>query len=235
MKESDLSNTAKQFLIDMGCSDLYGEVVDIDLIGINKSIFYAIELKTALNIKVLQQAKRRKEYCNYVYIAVPYDKLPRHYELISEVYKLFIDYHGLGLIGLHEEFKKGNYASYQYTIFKHPRINRQLKYKSTLLRECTDLKRNHDGGLQSHEVTSPYSWMIQQVKEYLKSERNTWINGFKNDGWVSIDKILLVCDRVKQHYASPKGSLRQTLRANFNNSWVEFKGNQYRYKEEEND
>ena len=43
MKESDLSPTAKQFLRDMQCNDLYGEIIDIDLVGVRDNITYAVE------------------------------------------------------------------------------------------------------------------------------------------------------------------------------------------------
>ena len=60
MKESELSPIAKQFLKDQGCQELYGEVYDIDLVGIKDRIIYAIELKTSLNIKEIGRASCRE-------------------------------------------------------------------------------------------------------------------------------------------------------------------------------
>lgn len=231
MKESSLSPTAKQFLKDMGCADIYGEVVDIDLVGINGNVIYGVELKTSLNIKVLEQARKRKDFCNYVYIIVPNNKLKKHYKMLSEVYRLFIDYHGLGLVGAYEVQTSKTEVYYTYQIHKHPKMNRHNIYKDTLKNNLIDLKKDHDGGLQSHEVQSPYSWMIEQVKEYLKWKRNIYHNNVRDDGWASLDEILKNCDRVRQHYANPKGSLRQTLRADFNKSWVEIKDKKYRIRE----
>ena len=224
-KESELSAPTKQFLIDMGCTSLYGEVLDIDLVGINEHIIYAVELKTSLNIKVLEQALNRKNYANYIYIAVPNSSLPGYYYGINNVYRLFLEYHGIGLIGIEKTSKFGFETIYYYKIYKHSKINRTVKRRHWLIPKLTSQKLNHDGGLQSHEVESPYKWMIDEVKDYLKRKRRRG-----GEGWTSLDEIIDCCKKVSEHYASPKGSLRQTLRASFNCDWVEIDKKMYRFK-----
>lgn len=229
MKESDLSVVAKQFLKDQGCEELYGEVYNIDLVGINKSIIYAIELKTTLNIKVMEQAAKRKEVANYVYVAVPADKLPNYFHGLNEVYKLFFKYNGIGLIKIYPEQKTSGLIETTfryYQVLIHAKINRYNQYKRYLIANLVDERRDMDGGLQTSEIDSPYKRMINEVKEYMAKEKR--INQETN-GWLSIDQIVKACLVVKQHYANPKAGLRATLNAPFNASWCERNNNMYRY------
>ncbi len=229
MKESELSPIAKQFLKDQGCQELYGEVYDIDLVGIKDRIIYAIELKTSLNIKVMEQAAKRKEVANYVYVAVPADKMPRHFNSINEVYKLFFKHNGIGLIIIYPERKTSGIVESifrYYEVLIHAKINRYNYSKRYLQARLTDDKKDLDGGLQTHEIESPYKIMMREVKEYMSKAR---MRNHETKGWLTIEQIVKSCDYVRRHYANPKAGLRATLNASFNASWCERENNQYRY------
>lgn len=240
IKESDLNPTAKQFLRDQGCTELYGEILDIDLVGVNGNLIYAIELKTTLSIKVLEQALNRKAYANYVYVAVPHDKLAKHYDLISPVFRLFLETHGIGLIGLYAENRNDKYIQNHYEIYKHAKINRHNKGKGYLKKYFNDMYKDMDGGMTSAERISPYTLMTDEVLERLNDIRYgaTMYSHLKRDGWVTIDELLVICRRPQKHYANPKASLGQI----FNRFWISIvekkKVNNkvyYRIKEQIND
>jgi len=78
-----------------------------------------------------------------------------------------------------------------------------------------------DGGVTTAESYSPYKQMIDEVKSFLRRQR---------DG-KTIKEIAACCSYVKVHYASPEGSLYQTLNAHFNSDWVVRNGNLYSIKE----
>lgn len=225
MLEAELSPTVKQFLIEQGCTELHGEVLDVDLVGIKGSVIFGVEMKTSLNTKVLEQALKRKNLCHMVYVAVPYSKVKSWYS-ISVVYKQFLENNGIGIITIKESKVIGDKTYYFYEVLKHAKLNRKPRYKISLLNSLTDLTRNQDGGLTSDKVVSPYKIMIEQVKEYLMRVRND-----SSDGWKTLDDILKACPKVSTHYSSPKGGLYQTITARYNSSWVEIdiKAKKYRY------
>lgn len=223
-KESDLSLSAKQFLLDQGCTDVYGEVRDIDLVGKNSSLLIGIELKKSLNITVLAQAANRTNSLNYVYIGIP-RKGFKTYRQLSPVYKLFIEHHKLGLVLLDppkDHWKYGDFIYYE--IIKHPKINRITPHRESVEREMNDFTKDRLGGQTSSEVITPYKFMRDEVYNYLKAVRNRW-----GDGWKTIDEILEVCKRVENHYSNPRGSLYQLLNRY---SWIEKSecNKKYRYK-----
>ncbi|MER2458282.1 hypothetical protein ABS751_10470 [Bacillus subtilis] len=59
MKESDLFEPVKSFLIKNGCSKVYGEVLGCDVFGINGVCDIVVELKTTLSFKLIDQALDR--------------------------------------------------------------------------------------------------------------------------------------------------------------------------------
>ena len=145
MVESDLSDGVRLFLKQTClCDKTYGEVYDIDMVGVNNSLIYAVEMKTTLSTKVLQQAKDRKDYANFVYIAIPYDSVRNlKYSRIDEVKRLWLDYHGIGLITI---LQSNDWL--QYDIVKHGKFNRYPKYKNNLIRALEKCVEGGDGGLQ---------------------------------------------------------------------------------------
>jgi len=62
----------------------------------------AIEVKTSLNLKVIDQAYRWRAYASKVYIAIPYQKY-RQYNIASQICE---DY-GFGIISIYKESRHG--------------------------------------------------------------------------------------------------------------------------------
>ena len=69
MKEKELAQKFVEYLSDM--YDLYFEVGTTDIVGKNRSIVIAIEVKKHLNFKVIQQAHFNIRSSHYSYVAVP--------------------------------------------------------------------------------------------------------------------------------------------------------------------
>ena len=210
MKEADLSPLAKRFLLDQGCTEIYGEVRDIDLVGKQGQILYAVELKLKLNIKVLEQAASRKDMCNYIYIAVPKDAVKDYYQL-SPVYKLFLEHHNLGLITL-SEFS----GYYLYHVIKHPKFNRLTIHKHWLLPYLNEFSRDKDGGHTTATKESPYKYMIYELKEFMQYHHRL------GKHWLSINQIIQGCESVRKHYSNPRAGIRNAL-TTFESSWCESK------------
>ncbi len=228
MKESDLNQTAKKFLIDQGCTEIHGEVLDIDLVGKKGNILYAIELKTTLSIKVLEQAYNRKNMSNYVYVAVPYNNKYRHTSVLNVVYRHFLEHHGIGLILLHPEDKmeSTNTIFNFYEIVKQPKLNRRLLKNKYIFTQLNDNTLNKDGGMTSYERFSPYKKMIEDVYYYLES-----VKKYRNNHSVSLEEIVDNVKSVKKHYADPKASLRQELSVRSNIEIIKVdRKNYYRLK-----
>lgn len=229
LREKDLSPTAKKFLVEQGCSDVYGEVLDIDLVGKNKGLLIGVELKTRLNITVLAQAAERLKHVNYSYVGIP-RKGFRHYRALSPVYRLFIEHHGLGILLL-DPVKTREWSNdetdihYHYEIARMPKINRKPKYKESILPQLNDFTKDRTGGQVSGEVYTPYKFMFDEVYNYLKSVRDYW-----GDGWKTLDEILVVCRRVSNHYSSPRGSLYQLLNRNISTFEKHDTEHKYRYR-----
>ncbi|MGF9814306.1 hypothetical protein [Bacillus toyonensis] len=74
LKESDLFAPVKSFLIENGCSNVYGEVLGCDVLGLHGTCDIIVELKTTLSFKLIDQALDRLNYGHYVYIAIPQRK-----------------------------------------------------------------------------------------------------------------------------------------------------------------
>lgn len=221
MKEVDLSPTAKHFLKDRGCIELHGEAIDIDLVGIDdKKIIHCIELKTNLNLKVLEQAQDRLKYCNYVYIGIPYEKI-KHYRLINKVYRLWLETHGIGLVGLirfNPPIHSENGESIKYTIHKHAKINRNNVYKETLLKNLNEFTKDKDGGYASGAAVTPYTMVVNEVQiQMWQMHHNKW----NSKEWLTINEILKRLDLLKKHYSNPRAGLYRLLNAGWNSDWVE--------------
>ena len=220
-KESDLSPAAHQFLLEQGCTNIYGEVRDIDLVGKKDSLLLGIELKKSLNITVLSQAAERTKYVNYVYVGIPRKRF-KTYRQLSPVYKLFIEHHGIGLVLLDpvRESIDGDKQIF-YQVVKHPKIHRITPYRKSVENEMNDFTENRLGGQASGELYTPYKFMLDQVEDYLKYSVRY------GDGWKTVDEILNVCERVRNHYANPRASLYQLLNSH---SWIEKHSDRKRYR-----
>jgi hypothetical protein len=202
VKESDLFEPVKQLLIEkIGCEKIYAEVLNYDVVGVIGQQDIIVEMKKVLNFKVIEQAIQAKQHGHYVFIAVPHKK-----GCFSWVVKDFLKYHGIGLITV----KDGVYADVQTGLF--PRYNRKTG----------DIRKHikdgyHDiipGGskMGDYEYQSDYTLMIDDIKRFLKRR--------KQGAWVTVDEILKYCSC---YYSQPKPQLTQTLKAHWNNDWLQWK------------
>jgi GNAT superfamily N-acetyltransferase len=70
MKETDLYKPVKELFEKMGYT-VNGEVKDMDVTAVRGDELVVVELKTAFNITLLQQAVKRQKITEQVYVAIP--------------------------------------------------------------------------------------------------------------------------------------------------------------------
>lgn len=205
MRESDLFEPVKKWLLsEVGCSEVYGEVLNCDVLGVCGSLDIIVEMKTSLSFKVIEQAIDRRKLGHYVYIAVP---RPRK-EHTLWVMKLLAN-EGIGLIYI------DSYNRVRRKIV--PKLSRlPLKRRKPLRSHIKDYSAGQVGGVPSGEAITDYSVTMYRIKEWMASREARRLR----DGWVTVDEILESCST---HYASPKASLMQTLQAEWNESWCDTK------------
>lgn len=198
VKERDLFFPAKNFLEnEIGCEKVYAEVADIDVVGKKGNIYIGIELKTTLNFKVLEQADRRKYLVDYMFILVPEPK--RYHSYLA--YK-WLKEMGVGLM----YYNPKNEYIFIFRWGKRIRISRDYNISRYIDEE---LHIQNVGGSKGGEILTPYKHTINKIKEYL----------FLRERWCSIEEIL---ESIQTHYKNPKPSTVATLRANWNEDWVEY-------------
>lgn len=204
MKESDLFEPVKQLLLsDMKCEKVYAEVCNHDVVGVIGNYDVIVEMKKMLNFKVIEQAVEAKRNGHYVFIAVP-NKKGGYSRLIEQ----FLKYHGIGLIVI-KETSYSRYAEIPYGMFA--KLNRKTNDIRKFIKDGY-----HDtitGGCKmgDFDYQSDYTLMIEDVKRYFQRYPNKWI---------AVDEIL---EHVQCYYRSPKTQLAATLKANWNEKWVEHK------------
>lgn len=226
MKETDLYEPVKILLKrDLGCSEVYGEIQNCDVVGKRGNYDVIVELKTSLNFKVLLQAIDRKNNGAYTYIAVPKPKgRSEHFS----IYNHFMKPHGLGLIYVEEyTTKKKMYEKYNEDGIPYCEFRASIAYESKLnhlyvrfrtrgSRQLSDgieeWEKKNIGGSKGGETVTAYSNMIDSVKKYLKE-----------NGWTTIDEIVVNVPVVSKHYANPKASLNATLKEKWNVHWLDEK------------
>lgn len=198
MKESDLYNPVKGFLVEKGCEGIYGEVGTCDVLALQGDTNWIVELKTNLSFKLIDQAIDRTRIGHYVYIAIPKRKsgIPRC------VKEILTNHH----IGLLEVGKR----SVKETI---PATYNPLANNRKAFQRVRKLIRTYSvtqvGGVKSGESITDYSITMDKVKEFLSEHHETWF---------TVDKILESCET---HYSNPKRSLTATLQEKWNEGWVE--------------
>lgn len=217
MKESDLFEPLKMFLHqEMGCQQVYAEVNDIDVVGRHGNVFIGVEMKTSLNFKVIEQAINRKCLVDYVFILVPQPK-SQHRKFVLDWIK------GLG-IGL--MYYNANPRTLSETkgvkIIYWGKRQRRSKYFHIADRINDEIHLVNIGGSKGGETITEYKLTIEKIKECL----------YFNRTGLTIDDLL---DNVQTHYANPKPSTMATLRAKWNEDWLEIftedKKLKYRMKE----
>lgn len=203
MKESDLFMPVKKFLLEeMGCTDVFAELLDIDVVAICGPCDIAVEMKTSLNFKVIEQAYDNLHNSQYSWIAVPKPKN------ISHMAQRIIRQHGLGLMTYSE--RTGNVRI--EIPARYNRLAQKRKYGGKRLRDyARDFHRNNIGGVKGGEGETEYSNTMKNIREFLRMRR---LQG----KWFTVDEILEYCET---HYANPKPSVIATLQAHWNRDWCE--------------
>lgn len=204
MKESDLFEPAKQFLLNkMNCEAVYAEVGSVDVVGQHGECLIGIEMKTSLNFKVISQAVDRKCYFDYVFILVPLPKKSHERIALEWLKELGV---GLMYYGLDKRI------SYNEELhIKHWGKRNKAPHKKSIQRiieEEKPLVSLNIGGVKGGEALTPYKNTIDKIKHCLY---------YSKDG-LTINQIL---ENVQTHYAAPKPSVVATLQAHWNQEWCE--------------
>lgn len=228
MKETDLFEPVKYCLMrDLGCSDVYGEIANCDVVGKRGNYDVIVELKTSLNFKVILQAIERSNKGAYTYIAVP---KPGKNNLHWDIYHQFLKPHGIGLMHVSpyisgvngkrakQIYDKWNedgipYCDYAAKIvhkagFNRTYTKRRRKGSKRITEGLQEWEKDNIGGSKGGETITSYSNMINKVKSYLS-----------NNGWSTVEDIIDNVPEVSNHYKSPKASLVATLRERWNSHW----------------
>lgn len=157
MKESELAQKFAQSEIFSGL-DIYNEVEKpgggvIDFIAANNLVKIAVEVKTSLSIRVIEQAYANKAFVNYSYIAVPESKNQKF------AYKICSD-HGIGVLII------APYALMVQEVVK-PRINRKIT-KIVL----NDFQKANLAGCTSGERITPFKDTVYRMYRYLERQKD---------------------------------------------------------------
>lgn len=216
MSEKDLFLPVKEWLVERNW-DVYAEVSGVggraDVIGRQGKVMLNVELKKQLSFDLLDQAMSRKNYFQYIYIAIPKRKtsLPR-------VVRDLLKREGIGLLMIDQGFCKMQV----HARFNRPPYYDNIEWRYLLKKEY----ESHIGGDNGSHILTPYKLLMKQIRNYLVTVKDADSiravhGGYRNYGWVSIDDILEHCE-ADYHYASPKPSVSNALR-NFEMDWCEVK------------
>lgn len=204
VKESDMFTNVKFVLTQkMQCDNVYAEVGTYDVVGVKGDIAIVVEMKKQLNFKVIEQAIRAKYCADYIFIATPKPKNPH-----SKIAINLLKQEGIGLI----------YTTDEPDMYDSRKIGSNIEFWGKRIRNKTyDIKKyiNHEfhsrtiAGVKSGEGITEYSEMMDTIKFFLRRKE-----------WVTIDELL---ENVQTYYNNPKPSLMQTLKAEWNKDWLEWK------------
>lgn len=218
MKETDLFLPVKYYLEHCMACEVHGEVDSIDVIGIGHTYEVLVELKTSLSLQLLDQIMKRKNYTDYIFVAIPKKRR------LSPAAVSFLKSMNVGLIIVDlrafERVKQDSLydpANEEYMSFMVPtfvqihhwggRIRHPRKKFRNRVNENT---KERIGGSTSKDVQTKYKITIENIKLYLRRQKR----------WVSIDTLL---QQVETHYKHPKPSVIRTLQEEWNSDWVEVK------------
>lgn len=207
MKETELFKPVKDWLEERGY-EVFAEVqawggARADIIGRNRPVIAAVELKTSLTMELIDQAIKWRAFCHYVYIAIPMRQKP----IPAFVRKILIE-NRIGVLEVDTRY-------FQSVHVKQPaRFNRPYGKTRGSVRTWDELlKEEHktwvQGGNAGGGYVTPYALTIDRVKRYLQMKRD----------WTPLNEIL---DHCETHYSNPKAGLSQALR-NFESDWCEAK------------
>lgn len=206
IKESDLDPGARMFLADKGVNEIHGEVLNIDLVGIdNNDLVIGVELKKSLNITVLEQAFNRLDLCDFVYIGVTEKFRKGKYHELNLVYRTFLEKYGIGLIYIQP---LNNNGDAWYRIIKHADKS-DIKKVDDIRKHFNEITLQTKGGVETKHAITPYKVIRDQIFYFLK-----------RSGWNTLDSIYNVHEiELSKLWANPKKSLKEMLNAPFNKSF----------------
>lgn len=236
MKETELYEPVKNFLIDfIGCSSVYPEILDLDVLGIHGKVDIGVELKTRLTFKLLDQAMSRKMYVDYMYIAFPKTK---YIEPVAEDY---CRQNGIGILTVNKNHRNELECSILLAArFNRHKLRKRAGKKFSIRDYITEWSHLNTGGSASGKKLTEYKVTINRIMKYLEREKRIdlsyppdkngeysikeykgWNDGkpiydirkIKHAGDRTIDEIL---ENVSTHYAQPKPSVVATLKASWN-------------------
>jgi hypothetical protein len=166
-KETDLFQPIKDYFLNRDC-EVYSEVMAgsygsrADVVVKQGPAIGVIEMKTSLNMDVLEQAYRWLHYAHFVYVAVP---LGRSHH-INDYLRHCMVRDGIGL--LYVDFRDDYYIK-EPTIHEpiHPKFNRKIKnmWNKWITEEH---KNTLPGGSYGGGYITPYKQTIKRVQQYLK-------------------------------------------------------------------
>lgn len=197
MSEKDLAAKVVEYLEENGW-DVYQEVPtyggNADILAVKNGLLWAIECKTSLTFKVIEQAiERHSHYCS---VAVPsrkgsYDRVG----LATDV----LHHYGVGLIEVDNYFVREKISAKL-----HRENNRFAKQSMKKIRP--EHKTWAKAGSQSGDVFTPYKRTMREAQNYV------WLN----PGCTAKE----IVDSIDHHYAptSAKNSLAKAL-LNFETDW----------------
>lgn len=156
MKEVELAKDVVKYLENY---DLYFEVLDMDIVAKSGNILTSVEVKTNLNFKVIEQAKRNKSYCHYSYIAIPYAK--------NRMFAYSIcDNLGIGVLEI--EYSKFNNKAYIRETVR-PKVNRVVISKFIKSHLTPEKKENVPGASGSDGTTiTAFKMTLDRMEEYIE-------------------------------------------------------------------
>jgi hypothetical protein len=96
MKETELYAPVKALLNTMGYY-VKAEVKSVDILALNEEKSIAVELKTAVTLKLIYQAIDRQKLADQVYVAIPKTAMQSHREHFND-FELLLKRLGIGLI-----------------------------------------------------------------------------------------------------------------------------------------
>lgn len=200
MKETELFKPVKEVLFEIGCHEVYAEVINRDVVAFMGNRTIIVELKKQLSFKVIEQAIEGRKKADYTFVAVPKPKIP-HSRLAIQLLKE----NGIGLMYLVVN-KELQYlkVDFQFWGYRNKRPDDIRKY----------IRPHHErtvGGSKGGESPTEYGDLIDSIKRYMK----------RANKWVSVDEILENVSRTEVYYRKPKEALLSTLKAQWNATWCE--------------
>lgn len=210
IKETDLFPPVKKWLEDKGFK-VYSEVspkrcnARADIVAIQDKITVVVELKTSLNLDLMEQCVAWKHRAHYIYAAVPKPKEFNQYSLS------LLRQEGIGLLPV--EFNYNGVGWCKESALIVPKLHRKISpilYDWLGKHQEQYEKSEVQGGNYGGGYLTPYTLTINKVKDFLIS----WSNSGK---WISMDAILKHCET---HYSTPRPSLNKALRE-YEKEWCE--------------